>query len=67
MDACAAGFYAPEAIGALVGVEGELRLMMDRFRVMTPFAAEGASFEEDSGADPRAIMEGKSLYVDNNS
>lgn len=37
----------------------ERNMLFDAFRVLTPWALEGATFQEQSGADSGTIMDGK--------
>jgi hypothetical protein len=49
-----------------LGIETKLRFRMLPFWIMAPEAAHGASFEEHRCADARTIVQGKTLYVENN-
>jgi hypothetical protein len=59
-----AGFEAVVASYALPGSEKQLRVGGDGLGVMAPEAVEGATLEEDSGADTRAIVDRKVLDVE---
>jgi len=45
----------------------ELAPGRNAFRIVTPGTAERAAFEKDRGADPRAVMHGVFLKVENKS
>jgi hypothetical protein len=46
-----------------VGVVPELDTGVPSFRVVAPETSQWATLEEDRRADPRAVMDGKTLYV----
>ena len=52
------------AVGSCVG---KFRLLLERFRIMTPETVNVAALQKNSGADPRTIVETEFLYVKNNT
>lgn len=61
-----AGENALAARDTSFGEITELRFGVLSFRIVAPEALHGASFEEHSCADARAIVQGKALDVENN-
>jgi hypothetical protein len=52
-------------VDAAFGNVAELGFGSLSFRIVTPEAAHGASFEEDRGSDARSIVQRKPLNVEN--
>jgi hypothetical protein len=60
-----AALYTKAALRkAAVGLEHEFRIRADPFGIMAPPTAQGATFEEQSGPNPRAIVNGIVLDVE---
>jgi hypothetical protein len=55
------------APGAPFFVIEEFRLEGLRFRILAPYAAEGAPIEEDSGSNSRTVVDGVALDIENGS
>ena len=51
------------AVDAFGADMAQLIVKAQRFRIMTPETAQGASLEKNGGADPRAVMQGHPLDV----
>jgi len=60
-----AGAHAIGAADAVLGLVVQLGSPPDAFGVMAPDAGQGAAFEEDGGADTRAIVQGIAMDVEN--
>ena len=62
-----AGFDALAAADASFGEEKDRRRGIQTFRIVAPPALHGTAFEEDRGADSRAVMDRVPLDVEHDS
>jgi len=61
-----AGEYTLATGDTPFGNVAKLRFRVLPLGIVAPEAAQRATFEEDRGADARAIVQGEALYVENN-
>ena len=55
------------ASDTFVLTEHQLRLCRIRLRIMTPQTAQRAAFQKDCCSDPRTVVNGESLIIENNT
>lgn len=67
VDTLRAGSNTLTTANAPLREELELRLGTDAFGIVAPKAAQRASFQEDSGANARSIVDGESLDIEYNA